>query len=83
MSKKYAFELNRAGVRELLRSDEMESVLIQYAQEVSRNAGEGYNVWKGSNRSNVSVRAVTAKAEQDNLENNTLLKAVGKSWSKK
>ena len=70
------FELNRAGVRELMRSQEMQDVLAGYAGSIAARAGEGYDVHIGPNRANVSVETVTDRARADNLENNTLEKAV-------
>ena len=73
---KMQFKLNGAGVRELMQSGEMVSVLESYADEIAARAGEGYNVHIGPTRANVSVVAETEEAAQDNYENNTLLKAV-------
>jgi hypothetical protein len=41
--------------------------------------GEGYEVseYVGTNRVNVSVHAVSDRAKKDNLDNNSMLKAVG------
>ena len=75
---KMKFELNRSGVADLMKSAEMQSVLIGYAGDVKDRAGEGYDVHVGPNRANVSVRTETDAAIQDNLDNNTLLKAVRK-----
>ena len=75
------FELNREGVKELMKSDEMGVVLSEYAQRVMNNAGssEDYRLdpYSGLNRDNVSVVAINDKSIQDNYENNTLLKALG------
>jgi len=73
---KMQFKLNGAGVRELMQSGEMVSVLESYADEIAARAGGGYNVHIGPTRANVSVVAETEEAAQDNYENNTLLKAV-------
>lgn len=70
------FELNREGVRELLRSQEMQDVLVEYAQQISDRAGDGYDVFVGQNRANVTVETTTEEAYGDNLDNNTLEKAV-------
>ena len=75
---KTKFELNYAGVGELLKSPEMRSVIESYAAEASHRAGEGYNVKYGSNRVVAFVETGTDAAAQDNLDNNTLLKAVRK-----
>jgi len=75
MSDKMKFKLNYKGVGELLKSSEMQSVLASYANEIAATAGDGYDVYVGKTRANVSV--VTEEAAQDNYENNTLLKAMG------
>lgn len=54
----------------------MQGVLIDYANRVKNNAGDGYSVYVGPTRANVSVRTETDEAAQDNLDNNTLLKAM-------
>ena len=76
---KVKFELNRAGVRELLRSPEAASVCRSYAENIKGRAGEGYEVttYTGRNRVNASVHAETYEARKDNYDNNTLLKALG------
>lgn len=75
-SKLIRFELNREGVRELLRGEAMQGVLMEYAQGVANSAGDGYSTWVGPNRANVSVTTATEEAYQDNLENNTLEKVI-------
>lgn len=76
MSKNCKFVLNRAGVRELMQSPEMIEVLKSYASQIANAAGEGYSEYIGETRANVSVRTETPEAVIDNLENNTLEKAV-------
>lgn len=73
-------KLNDDGIREILKSDEVMSELRSHAQKVLNSAGDGYAIseYKGKTRGNVSVYANTKEAYKDNLENNTLLKAVGK-----
>lgn len=75
----FDFKLNSAGVRELLQSSQMQSVLSTHATDVRNRAGEGYDtsIYVGKNRANASVYASTEEAYKDNLENNTLLKALG------
>ena len=70
--------LNREGVRELLRSAEMMECCRGYAEQMGARLGSGYVVstYTGTNRVNASVRAVSDAAKQDNLDNNTMLKAV-------
>ena len=76
---KVNFKLNKAGVRELLRSQEALGVCEQYANTVRGRAGDGYEVstYIGKTRANASVYAATYEARKDNYENNTLLKARG------
>lgn len=73
------FVLNRAGVRELLRSSEMQDVLREAAEAVRANAGDGYSVdvHVGKNRANASVGTESIQSRADNLRNNTLLRALG------
>lgn len=75
---KMRFKLDRSGVRELLRSGEMMAICQEHASQIAGRAGAGYetSTYTGVNRVNASVRAATAEAARDNLENNTLLKAV-------
>ncbi len=70
--------LNSAGVREMLKSPEMQAMLSERAQAIAKRAGNGYetDVFVGKNRANASVFASTGKAARDDMKNNTLLKAV-------
>ena len=70
------FVLDRAGVRELMQSQEMQDVLVEFAGHVSDRAGEGYSVHVGPTRANVSVVADTDEAVGDNLDHNTLEKSI-------
>lgn len=72
----FKFELNREGVRELMQSEEMQSVLVSYAKSIKNRAGEGYNVYVGKTRANVSVETKDDDAVKDNLEKNTLLRSL-------
>ena len=76
MSSKVKVVLDRAGVGELLKCDEIIDVLISEAQSIADNAGEGYDVYVGPNRANVSVATNTEDAYNDNLDNNTMEKAM-------
>lgn len=75
---KVRFELNREGVRELLRSKEMMDVCQEYANNALGKLGDGYEVTThtGSNRVNAEVAAVTYDAKKENLKNNSIIKAV-------
>lgn len=74
----FKFKLNRSGVRELMKSTEMQSVLTNYASNIRNRCGNGYeqDIYVGRNRANAMVSAATIKAKRDNKKNNTLLKAV-------
>lgn len=72
---KVKFKLNYQGVGALLHSSEMVSVLQSRAQSVANNAGEGFEVKQMPTRA-IVVETASRKATKDNLENNTLLKAV-------
>lgn len=75
---KVKVELNRAGVRELLRSEEIMSLLKSEAQKRASAAGAGYsvNTHVGRNRCNAEVLAETDEARRDNLKNNTLVRVM-------
>ena len=75
----FKFELNTAGVRELLQSSEMMSICEQYANNAVAALGDGYEMstYVGKTRVNASVMAVSYAAKKENLENNSILKAVG------
>ena len=79
MAKLVKFELNREGVRALLQSPEMMAACASYANAAAASLGDGYAVttMTGKNRVNAEVAAVTYKAKKENLENNTILKAIG------
>ena len=71
-------ELDRAGVRELLRSEEMRAACEEQGQRILGNLGPGYekDSFVGKNRVNVEVRTADMVGIMDNLNNNSLLKAI-------
>lgn len=73
------FELNEAGVRELLTSEQMASVLASYGNKIQHRAGAGfYSAERSTGQRRVyTVTAVTKKAQEKNSAENTLLKALG------
>lgn len=75
---KFKFVLNRAGVRALMQSTEMQSILKDKANNALNSLGEGYksDTYIGKNRANAMVYADSFQAKRDNLKNNTILKAV-------
>ena len=72
----FKFVLNCDGVRELMQSQEMQDVLVDFAGQVAERAGDGYSVYVGVTRANVSVGTATEEAATDNLDRNTLEKAI-------
>ena len=79
MSDKTKIVLNSDGVKELLKSEEMQGLLMELAKGIHSRCGADYEIngpFIGKNRANVSVGATSKKAIQDNLDNNTILKAV-------
>lgn len=75
---KSKFKLNHSGVGQLLKSPEMQSVLSEKATAIRNSCGDGYeqDVFVGKTRANAMVSAATFEAKKDNMENNTILKAV-------
>lgn len=72
--------LDKNGVREMLKSAELQAECMQYASEIAGRAGTGYEAQTRSypNRNAAAVVPVTDEAVRDILKNNTLLKAVGR-----
>ena len=75
MSKK-GFKLNRAGVREILQSQGVQDLLKAEASSRAP-AGCEVDVLVGTRRANARITPMTFKAKRDNLQNNSLLKALG------
>lgn len=71
-------ELNSDGVRALLRSGEMMTECEKRANEAVGRLGDGYTVTThtGKKRVNASVLAESYEARRDNMENNSILKAL-------
>lgn len=79
MGKKVKVELNRAGVREMLKSAEMDAIVYEHAQAIQGRCGGGYGAisMTASTRCIALVYPETAEAESDNYKNNTIEKALG------
>lgn len=71
-------KLNKSGVKELLKSQEMMNICTEYAYRAQAKLGDGYEVTcrTGKNRVIASVAAVTDEAKKENRKNNTILKAL-------
>lgn len=70
--------LNQEGIRELLKSSEMQSVCGGYANEIAAKLGSGYetDIYVGRTRCNASVATRNQEASEENMKNNTILKAL-------
>lgn len=62
----------------MLKSEEMKALVSERAQEIANRCGEGYevNAINAGTRYIASVATTDAESMKDNLENNTLLKAL-------
>ena len=71
-------ELNSSGVQELLH-EAGETVCAEIAQSIASACGAGYesDTYNAGSRTVASAYAATDEAGKDNLENNTLLGALG------
>lgn len=75
----FRLELNDAGIQELLKGPEMQSILSDIGNEKANAAGAGYEseVHVFSKRAAVHIYPGDFESAQDNYKNNTLLKVVG------
>lgn len=80
MAKKVKIVLNREGVQQLLKSEEMKAICQELASGISNRVGPGFEVttYTGENRVNASVHADTDEALQKCLDDNILIKAIGR-----
>lgn len=86
MSKGFKFKLKLTGLNQLMRGPEMQTVLTEYGNRVLNNATSMTDNDKaqfGMDTKAIrwiavtTVRAENSEAVYENLENNTLLKALG------
>lgn len=73
------FKLDLAGLNQLMKSAEMQSILSQAGGRVASNAGKGYS-HQGYVINWIAVEnifPVTKEAAYENAEKHTLLKALG------
>ena len=78
MSKSIEIELNSAGIREMLLSEEMKAVLNEKATEIAGRCGAGYesDIYVTPGRAVASVFTATPEAAKDNSQNNTILRSL-------
>lgn len=74
----FTVKLNTSGVRELLKSKELQDGLDEIARGIAGRAGDGYasDTKQMPTRVIASAYTDTRKAYFNNLKDNTLLKAV-------
>lgn len=79
MSEKLKFELNLAGLNELMKSAEMQGILQEAGNAVASAAGDDYGVrvHEASFVAIANVYPTSEAAAKENYEKNTLLKAIG------
>lgn len=73
------FVINKSGVRELLKSNELQQECRDYAERIQRMAGEGF-ITEDRNypeRSGAAVRPETEEAYYRNLNDHILEKVMG------
>lgn len=73
------FELNLAGLNELMKSEEMQTILESASAQVANNAGKGFGhrVGVASFTAIGNVYAENAAAAKKAYKDNSLLKALG------
>jgi len=75
---KVTIKLNRAGIRNLMKSSEMQDGLSQIAFAAKERLGDGYEAGQfvAKTRAVAQVSAVSIDAIKENAETNSLLKAL-------
>lgn len=81
MSSDVEFKLDINGLRELMKSSAMQSQLEAAGQAMASGAGQDYGtrVHVASYTAICNVYPMTRQAEEENYDDNTLLKAAGSS----
>lgn len=76
---KFRFVLNKAGVSELMKSGEMQSILETAGAQKASQAGSGYEseVHVFKKRAVAHLYPGDFESAHDNYENNTLVKVIG------
>ena len=73
------FEPDKEGLRRFRLSKEVTNMIYEKGKEVQKRCGTGYTLTMYRNNQYTPVATVgtgTAAAEQDNLDNNTLLRSL-------
>ena len=76
---KVEIELNSAGVKAMLQSQEAMNICKGLADQTRARLGAGYEVTTmvGKYRANASIEAATFAAKRENSKSNSILKALG------
>lgn len=79
MAKQVRFKLNLPGLNELMKSKEMQDVLLEAGKAVAQSAGSDYaaEVHTASYIAISNVYPDSKEAAHENFKDNTLLKAIG------
>lgn len=74
----FHFELNRSGVRKLLKSKEMQNGLSSVAFAAQSRLGDGYTAsyYTTDTRAVAEISADSLSARKENAETNSILKAL-------
>lgn len=77
---KFKFKLNKAGVRELLSSEEMKKIIEEHGNNALAKCDSGYKyelkVGTGRTRVHANISCGDYEAYYHNLKSNTLIKAI-------
>lgn len=78
---KFEIDLNSNGIRELLRSVEIQAELQRQAEKYREKLGDKFetDVYVGPGRANASVFTTDPEAIRENEQTNSMLKAMGVS----
>lgn len=78
MNSKIRIVLNSPNIRKYLLTPEVRGMVLSRAEQIAKQCGEGYEAGakRMQTRQIAFVEADTKEARQDNLDNNTILKAV-------
>lgn len=78
MSSKVRIELNSKNINAFLRSAQMKEMISERAADIASRCGSGYEyrIHDSGQRIIANVYPATDEARQDNLDNNTVLKAL-------
>ena len=73
------FKLDRRGIRELVSSDEAQSVVTEAAEELRARAGDGFKVHSSNRgkRARAYVHASTKEAGMEQVKHHTLERVLG------